>query len=379
MNKREFMKRAVSGSLVLALDKFPMAKEGFSQPAFSFNTGVDPLHIREASHYSETAKGVKCKLCPSECTPKPYQEGNCHTRFEKDGKMFTSGYGNPAIVSVDPPEKHHLFHFFPGEKLFTVGVAGCNLVCLNCNTWNLSQVSPEKTENQKILPEEIILKAKEQGCSTIAFSHTEPVVCFEYLLDTLKMAKGNNLKTVISSCGYIQEKPLRELAPFLDAAVIDIKSFDQAIYEKLNAGKLQPVLDGLKVFLELKVWLEISFLVIPTWNDYEGKMAEFCTWLSQGGFKDCPLHFTRFLPDHKLKNIQTTSAGTLEEFRKMALEKGMSYVYVDNLPGTGSVNTFCPKCNKMLIERKGIKILTNSLSAGACPGCKNKISGMWNN
>src|SRR5659263_304969 len=212
-------------------------------------------------------KKVRCLLCPHYCIIREGKTGICRTRENIGGKLYTLAYGNPCSISVDPIEKKPLFHFFPGTKIYSLGTAGCNFRCLNCQNWQISQSSPSAMDHYDLMPEEVMQQALSHDTNSIAFTYTEPTVFYEYVYDTAKIAHEKGVKTVFISNGYINEKPLLDLCPYLDAANIDLKCFDNAVYRKLGGGQLQPVLDTLKTLKENSVWLEITNLLVPTYSD----------------------------------------------------------------------------------------------------------------
>jgi pyruvate formate lyase activating enzyme len=347
---------------------------------------IDPLKIvalenapdlKEASYYITTPRGIKCQICPNECDIKPGETGDCRTRLRKGEKLFATAYSNPCAINIDPIEKKPLYHFLPSSTAYSVAIAGCNFICLNCQNWNISQSSPNKTENFKVTPNELVDQAIKNNCKSIAYTYSEPIVFYEYVRDSSIIARQKKIKNVLVSNGYINEKPLRELCKHLDAANIDLKSFSEDIYLKLNDGKLEPVLRTLKIMKELNIWLEITNLVIPSWTDDLKMIREMCKWLKSNNFENVPLHFSRFFPLYKLTQLPPTPVATLENARKIALEEGLRYVYADNVPGSKSSNTYCPVCKSSIIERKGFVIAKKDVKAGNCGICGKPVAGVW--
>ncbi|MFN8255292.1 MAG: AmmeMemoRadiSam system radical SAM enzyme [Bacteroidales bacterium] len=365
MRKREFIKCMALGSGAVIFN-----------PVNTFSSFNNPP-FKEASYYVVTPRGIKCQICPNECDIKPGETGNCHTRLRKNDKLYAMAYSNPCAINVDPIEKKPLYQFFPGSTAYSVAIAGCNLVCLNCQNWTISQTGPDKTENYNLSPKDLVDQAIKNNCKSIAYTYSEPIVSFEWVRDSAIIAREKKIKTVLVSNGYINEKPLRELCKYLDASNVDLKSFSEDIYLKLNGGKLEPILRTLKIMKELNVWLEITNLVIPSWTDDLKMIREMCKWLKTNGLDDVPLHFSRFFPLYKLTQLPPTPAATLENARKIALEEGLHYVYADNLPGTKSSNTFCPSCKASVIERKGFVITKNIVNSGKCGLCGKPIAGVW--
>lgn len=333
---------------------------------------------KEAIYYIATPKGLKCKVCPQNCTIEEGKLGTCRTRIAKGDKLFTVAYGNPCAIHIDPIEKKPLYHFVPASLAYSLATAGCNLACLNCQNWTISQKSPFETRNYDLMPGRVVEEAIKYNTSSIAFTYSEPIVYYEYVYDTAKIARLSGLKTVLVSAGYINEQPLRELNKYIDAANIDLKSMDDQIYEMLNAGTLKPVLETLKIMKAEGVWLEITNLVVPTWTDDLDMIKRMCNWLAENGFTDTPLHFSRFHPDYKLTNLPPTPVETLVKAREIAFESGLRYVYIGNVPGSEGQNTYCPSCKKLVVRRKGFDILENKINKGSCSFCGTAIAGIWN-
>jgi len=332
---------------------------------------------REAMYYTTTPRGLKCLRCPNECTIKEGELGDCHNHLNYNGKLYTIAYGNPCAVHIDPIEKKPLMHFLPESRAFSIATAGCNLACLNCQNWSISQKSPRETRNFDLMPDKVVEAAIESDCESIAYTYSEPITFYEYVYDTAILARNAGIKNVLVSAGYINEEPLRKLARVIDAANIDLKSFKNSIYLKLNAGKLEPILRTLKILNEEDVWLEITNLIIPGWTDDFDMIREMCDWLYKNGFADNPLHFSRFQPLYKLTQLPPTPLATLTKARKIALDAGIKYVYIGNVPGTEAENTLCPDCNKTLIKRRGYRILSNNVKNGKCEYCDEPIAGVW--
>ena len=320
---------------------------------------------------------VQCQKCPHECTLAPGDVGLCRNRVNVDGTVYSIAYGNPCAVHVDPIEKKPLFHFLPSSHSFSIAVAGCNLRCLNCQNWEISQASPRDTQNVDLMPQSVVDEAMRNQCATIAYTYSEPTTFYEYAFDTATEAHRRGIRNVWKSSGYINEAPLRKLCRVIDAANIDLKSFDENVYRKLNAASLAPVLNTLKVFKAEGVWLEITNLVIPSWTDDMGMIRRMADWFCANGMQDCPLHFSRFVPLYKLTQLPLTPVSTLESARETAMKAGMRYVYIGNVPGQEAENTLCPHCRAVVVERKGFTVVRNDLAGGKCRKCGTKIPGVW--
>lgn len=341
-------------------------------------TNVLDKWTKEAMFYTNAGDGlIQCLKCPHECKLADGDTGFCRNRVNVKNKLYTIAYGNPCAVHIDPIEKKPFFHFLPSAKAFSVAIAGCNFRCLNCQNWQISQVSPKETTNYDLMPEEVVKQCLNYKCETIAYTYSEPTTFYEYVYDTAKLAKQKGIKNLLKSNGYINEKPLRQLCKYLDAANIDLKIFDDEIYKKISSGKLEPVLKNLKIFREEGVWLEVTNLVIPSWTDDLKIIRKMCEWFVSNRLENVPLHFSRFTPLYKLAHLPYTPVSVLEQAHKIAKEVGMKYVYIGNVPANEAENTYCPKCKKLLIERRGFAILANNLESGRCKYCKEKIDGVW--
>lgn len=336
-----------------------------------------PTDLVEARYVIETPKGLRCLICPNECTLKEGELSECHNRQVIDGKLYTLAYNHPCSVQIDPIEKKPLFHFLPGAQALSIGTAGCNFSCLNCQNSEISQVSPEEIRSYNLEPEEVVEFALNNNCPTIAFTYNEPISYFEYMLDIAKISHAKGIRNLMISNGYINEKPLEELLPYLDAANIDLKVFDDLTYQRLTGGTLEPVLDTLVMLKEAGIWIEITNLIVPEWTDDMVVIEKMCKWLVKNGFEEYPLHFSRFHPAYKLKHLRSTPFKTLLQARNTALKQGLQYVYIGNVPEYDGENTHCPNCQAALINRKGFSILKNTLVDGYCPACQTPISGIW--
>jgi pyruvate formate lyase activating enzyme len=332
---------------------------------------------KEALFYTRTANTITCLKCPNYCQLGLNDTGKCRNRVSYQGKLYSTAYGNPCAVHIDPVEKKPLYHFLPTTRAFSIAAAGCNFRCLNCQNWQISQVSPTETANLDLMPPAVVEQCINMGCESIAYTYSEPISFYEYVLDTAKLAREKKIRNVFKSNGYINEEPLRFLCKHLDAANIDLKCFDEGIYARLSGGKLAPVLNTLKTLKQQGVWLEITNLVIPSWTDNLEMIRKMSDWLAANGLSDCPLHFTRFSPLYKLNQLPLTPVSTLEKAREIALNAGMRYVYVGNVPGHAAENTYCHGCKKLIVERKGFRILANNIATGKCKFCGERIPGVW--
>ncbi len=334
--------------------------------------------LKEALFYQKLEnKAVQCQLCPRRCVISCGQRGFCATRENRNGSLYTLVYAKPVAMHIDPIEKKPLFHFLPSTTAFSIATAGCNLKCKFCQNWEISQARPEEVEYTYIEPADLVKKVKESGSPTLAYTYTEPTIFYEYMLETAKLAHKEGIKNIMHSNGFINEEPLRELAKYLDAANIDLKGFTDEYYAKLTEASLGPVLKTLKLLKEEGVHIELTNLILPGYNDDEETIIKMCLWIKENLGKDTPLHFSRFFPMYKLLSLNPTPVTTLEKAKQIAQDCGLEYVYIGNVGGHPGENTYCPKCKRIIIERKGYFILENNIENGRCKFCGEEIEGIW--
>lgn len=322
------------------------------------------------------SNSVQCELCPTECVLEDYQVGGCRVRINKGGVLYSLVYGKPCAAAVDPIEKKPFYHFLPATTAFSIATAGCVLGCKFCQNWQISQAKPEETDNKDMMPDEVVRQAIFYNCRTITYTYTEPAVFYEYMYDTAQIAKNFNLKNAMHTCGYINERPLQELTKYLDAADVDLKAFTEDFYSRICGSRLKPVLEALVLLKKQGVWLEITNLVIPTLNDDMKNIREMCKWITVNLGTDVPLHFSRFFPYYKLKDLPPTPLETLKDARNTAMDAGLKYVYIGNLRSEAE-NTYCPGCRKLLIERIGYNVRQNNIRNAKCKFCGTAIAGVW--
>lgn len=317
---------------------------------------------------------VKCHVCNRECVIPEGKYGFCRTRQNKDGKLYTLIYGVVSSASVDPIEKKPLYHFMPCSTSYSLGTVGCNFRCKNCQNYTISQMRIDEVNTVEILPESALDRAVSSGCRSISFTYNEPAIWFEYTYDTAKLAHEAGIATVYVTNGYISEKALRMIAPYLDAFSVDIKAFRDKFYKEVCSAKLAPVLKSAKLARELGMHVEVVNLIIPTLNDSPEEIRELVQWVRDNLGDYTPLHFTRFYPYYKLDKLPPTPLRTLETAYNIAKEEAMKYVYVGNVPGTEKDNTYCPNCGKLLIRRHGFDVTCDGLTSdNRCQKCNTEI------
>lgn len=301
--------------------------------------------MREALFWEKEKNLVHCYLCPFECRIKKGDSGNCLVRKNLDGKLYTMAFEAQSAVNIDPIEKKPLYHFLPGTKSFSIGTAGCNFHCKNCQNYDISQ-STARAEEYKLTPSKIVGLAVENDCESIAYTYNEPTIFFEQVIETAKLASQNGLKNIIVSNGYINEKPQLEFLKYINAANIDLKAFNEDFYKQNCGARLKPVLDAIKRYRQIH--LEITRLIIPTLSDDEKDFEEQCRWMQKNLGREVPLHISRFHPMYELDDLPATPSEVIMRFAEIA-RKYLDFVYLGNIQADN--NTYCPKCHKVLIER----------------------------
>lgn len=320
--------------------------------------------IQEALFYEQCEDNkVICHLCPAECVLSSGKIGICNCRFNKDGKLVTDNYGEVVALAVDPIEKKPLYHFYPSQHILSTGANGCNFACLNCQNYEISQ---GKVPTKTVLPEQLIALAEEHNSIGVAFTYTEPFIWYEYILESAQLLKKHNMSVVLVSNGYVNEKPLKQLLPFIDAINIDLKSIESDFYKKICKGTLQPVLDTIELVADSDTHLELTYLIIPKLNDSEEqieKWVDFVASLSEY----IPVHFSAYHPDYKM-STPATDQETLYKAVEIA-RKRMKYVYAGNVSSSKYADTHCPSCSNLLIRRSGYKTDVVGLDASHCMKC----------
>jgi len=346
--------------------------------AFSFKGEWGFMRAKLSPYFTPLEdKRIRCELCPRECVVSDGRRGYCEVRENRNGKYYSLVYGNPVAWHVDPIEKKPFFHILPASGSFSIATTGCNFDCKFCQNYEISQARPEETANFDMPPEIVVESAQKTGCRSIASTYVEPTIFYEYMYDIGVLAKQTGVLNVCHSNGYIKQEPLRALCKVLDAACIDLKGFTEEYYQSLTEGTLEPVLETLKTLKKESVHLEIVNLVIPTKNDEMDQIRKMCLWIREALGSETPVHFSRFYPMYKLKNLPPTPISTLERARRVALSVGLEYVYIGNVPGHEGENTFCPKCKNLLIQRLGYHILRNHLLEATCRYCGHEVPGIW--
>lgn len=353
-------------------------KGALALPCLPALAGDDSRFIAEARYWEKLPhRRIRCTLCPRECVIDDRERGYCGVRENRGGVYYTLVHSRVCAANIDPIEKKPFFHVLPGTLSFSIATAGCNVNCKMCQNWDISQVRPEQVRAVYMPPREVATLARQNGCATVSYTYTEPVIFFEYMVDTAKAARAAAVRNVVVTGGYITTEPLAELARSVDAVKVDLKAFSEKFYREVVNGELKPVLRSLVTLRKLGVWSEIVYLVVPTLNDGDQEFRDLARWVKAELGPDVPLHFTRFHPQYLLKNLPVTPLKTLERAKAIADAEGLHYVYLGNVPGHPAENTYCPKCRRPLIEREGFFVRSLHIKQGRCPGCRQPIPGIW--
>jgi pyruvate formate lyase activating enzyme len=322
-------------------------------------------------------EAVQCRLCAHGCSLKNDGKGRCGVRMNRNGKVIPLVANVVTSVHLDPVEKKPLYHFLPGSKIFSVGSAGCNFACSFCQNFAISQIRPGGRMPGKIVdPDALVEMAESRAARSMAFTYNEPTVFFELVYETAGLAQAAGIRPVIVSNGYMSQECLLMLGRRLSAANIDLKSFRDNFYKKYCNARLQPVLDNLKVFKSLGIWLEVTTLVIPGINDSDAELRDMASFVHDELGAETPWHLSAFHGAYKMIAHPPTPLSRLEEARHIGLEKGLRFVYIGNVRSLLGGNTFCSRCGELVVERSGYNVRFRE-SPGVCPSCKTTLPGIW--
>jgi pyruvate formate lyase activating enzyme len=321
---------------------------------------------------------VQCSLCSHRCLIPPGHRGICAVRENRNGVLYSLVYDKLIARNIDPIEKKPLFHFLPGSQSFSIATPGCNFRCKHCQNADISQLPRDHDGlimGEAMAPELIVAAAQRSRCASISYTYTEPTIFFELAYDTAKLASAAGIRNVFVTNGYITPEALREIRPYLHAANIDLKGFTDDFYRTICGARLQPVLDSIRLYHEIGIWIEVTTLVIPDHNDGENELRGIAEFIRSVD-RDIPWHVSRFHPTYKLTDKPRTPVKTLTRAREIGLEAGLRHVYEGNVPGEGE-DTVCGKCGKTVLKRFGFTVEQNNVRAGVCRFCGAAIAGVW--
>jgi pyruvate formate lyase activating enzyme len=322
---------------------------------------------------------IQCDLCPRECKLHDGQRGLCFVRANVQDQVVLTTYGRSSGYCIDPIEKKPLNHFLPGTPVLSFGTAGCNLACKFCQNWDISKSRQLDTLMDKADPETIARAAQELGCRSVAYTYNDPVIFHEYAIDVAKACRERNIKSVAVTAGYISPEPRKEFFQYMDAANVDLKAFTEDFYWKVTGSHLAPVLETIEyIHHETDVWMELTTLLIPGYNDSEKEIDEMTQWVVDKLGPDVPMHFTAFHPDYKLMDAPRTPLSTLQRSRGIAMKNGVRYAYTGNVHDKAGDSTYCHSCGVRLIERDWYELGEWNLDAnGHCTRCGAQCAGVF--
>lgn len=359
--------------------------------------GRYPASRHEARYYTKLPDGrVQCTLCPCSpicskellterrlshaCNGGLLVEGQtcvCLVRTNLGGRLYVSNYGRAGTLVAEPIEKNPLHHFRPGLRALAVSAPGCSLACKGCQNWELALAPTDEVRTVDAPPARVVSLAVQEGCRAIAFTHSEPMMFYEYMTDVARSARERGLLTTVVTGGYVNPEPVRELCSVVDAFTVSVKALDEASYASYARGRLSTVLETMRVVRACGRWLEVVFLMVPTVSDDLGRLQPLLRQLRSELGAETPVHFLRYWPSYKLKNLPQTPVRRLEQARELALAEGLPFAYVGNLPGHSGANTACPRCGTTLIRRVGFTLAEDRTRDGRCPSCRHQLPGVW--
>jgi pyruvate formate lyase activating enzyme len=298
-------------------------------------------------------------------------------RENREGTLYTLVYDRISSANVDPIEKKPLFHFVPGSKSFSLATVGCNFRCDFCQNASISQMVRDggKIHGTEMTPAELVKVAMRYGCKSISYTYTEPTIFFELAYDTAKLATENGLKNTFVTNGYMTPEALETIQPYLHAANVDLKSFRDETYRRVIGGRLEPVLESIRLMKQMGIWVEVTTLIIPGMNDSHEELRDIARFVASTGV-EVPWHVSRFHPDYRMQDRKATPLETLRMARQLGGEAGLRYVYCGNVPGEEGENTHCYMCKALLIKRWGFEVMENRIRQAKCPDCSTPVNGI---
>ena len=324
-------------------------------------------------------KKVRCNLCNHRCLIKEGKRGICGVRENQNGILKSLVYGRLIAQHVDPIEKKPLYHVLPGSLSYSIATVGCNFKCRFCQNADIAQLPADRKGmiiGDLYSPQDVVSAAQQANCRSIAYTYTEPTVFFEYAYDTAKLAHEKGILNVFVTNGYMTSEAVHMIRPYLDAANVDLKAFNDDFYKEQCSAKRKHVMETLRLMKSLGIFVEVTTLLIPTLNDKKGELQQLASFIADSLGPETPWHISRFHPTYKLTDRPSTPAESIHQARRIGLDAGLRYVYSGNLPGDEGENTFCYSCGQPLIERWGYHISKNVITNGKCPKCDATIDGI---
>jgi pyruvate formate lyase activating enzyme len=334
---------------------------------------------KEAMLFEKLAdQKVHCILCGHSCTISPGKRGICGVRENKDGVLYSLVYGTLIAEHIDPIEKKPFFHVYPGSTSYSIAAVGCNFCCDFCQNYEISQMPrlSKTIMGNDVEPAEVVERAKKNKCQTIAYTYTEPTIYFEMAYETSKIAREQGIENLFVTNGFMTPLAVETISPYLTAANVDLKSFRNDFYKQKCGAKLQPVLDCLQKMKQMKIWVEITTLLIPDLNDSDEELKDIASFIAALG-KETPWHISRFHPQFKMLDRAATPVAALQRACEIGKEAGLKYVYTGNVPGDKGESTYCYSCGKPLIERYGFMVKNTHLNGNKCANCGIQLEGIF--
>jgi pyruvate formate lyase activating enzyme len=322
---------------------------------------------------------VRCNLCWHTCMIKPGRRGRCGVRKNRDGVLESLVYARLIARNVDPIEKKPLFHLMPGSRSYSICAVGCNFKCRFCQNADIAQMPGDRrgmVMGTACTPEEVVADALAQNCQSIAYTYTEPTVYYEFAYETAKLAHAEAIKNVFVTNGYMSAAALEMVAPYLDAANVDLKAFSETFYQRQCGAKLGPVKKTLQRMKALQIMVEVTTLIIPGLNDAPQELAALSAFIVDELGPDTPWHISRFHPTYHLVDRPPTPVDTLRTAYHIGQKAGLRYVYLGNVPGQGGESTYCHNCRALLVDRSGFSIRRNHIKEDRCPQCGTQVYGI---
>jgi pyruvate formate lyase activating enzyme len=328
--------------------------------------------------FPEAGDSIRCLACAHRCLIRPGRSGICHVRQNRAGELVTLDYGECVAANSDPVEKKPLYHFYPGSVAYSIATAGCNMHCAHCQNWAISQAPRDNLEvaATHVEPREVVGAAIAAGARSVAYTYTEPTVFIEWVLDTARLARRDGLANVLVTNGYETPEAIELLAPVIDAANVDLKSFDDSFYRLVCGARLAPVLDALVEMRRKHIWLEVTTLIIPTLNDDPDRLAALAEWIVTALGPETPWHVSRFFPTYRLGHLPPTPRETVARAVAIGQAAGLRHVYAGNVDGIHD-DTLCSGCGETLIWRRGFHaVRATALEGGRCTKCGTQLAGV---
>ncbi len=376
MKRRDFLKyfaASAAGAGILGLGRFKLTDKNNSR------AGASGEELKEAYYYrSKAGDEVECELCFRGCNIPEGGSGFCRIRVNRNGTLYSQVYGRPSAVMADPIEKEPMHHFKPGSRILCIGTASCNFRCKFCHNYHLSQRDIDEVNRvQDLSPKEAVSQAKDRGLPSMSFTYNEPTIFYEYMYDIAELAQEEDINIIFHTNGGLRREPLQDLLKNIDAVTVDLKAFTDEFYRDICQAELETVLESLQIIYEAGAWLEIVNLVLPDHNDNPEEIREMTAWIRDELGAEVPLHFSRFMPSYQMTDLSPTPVETLEECHKIAVDQGLKYVSIGNVPGHRANSSFCPECGERIIDRHHFTVNAVHIDEGRCSFCGAEISGVW--